>query len=56
MENDMENMGTVELVSSEASGYLNADGQFTHGTPPAEKPFDGDGTRYVQADEDAIEG
>lgn len=54
MEND--EMATVELVSSEISGYLNSDGQFTHGTPPAEKPFNGDGTRYVQTDEDAIEG
>lgn len=54
MSND--EMATVELVSSEATGYLNAEGQFVHGTPPAEKPFDGDGTRYVQTDEDAIEG
>ena len=56
MSNDTKQTPAVELVSSETSGYLNADGQFVPGTPPAERPLDGDGTRYVQTDEDAIEG
>ena len=47
MTNDNEKMATVELVSSEVSGYVGADGQFVHGEPPV-KPT------YVQTDEDVI--
>lgn len=42
--------GTVELVSSEVSGYLGADGKFVYGTPPE------GGEVYAQSAEDAIGG
>lgn len=52
MENDkMEDVGTVELVSSEVSGYLNADGQFVYGKPEEAKP-----EVFEQDAEDAIAG
>lgn len=48
MENDNTNeMATVELVSSEVSGYVGADGKFVYGEPPV-APV------YVQTDEDVI--
>lgn len=55
MTNDT-NVPTAELVSSEVSGYIGPDGTFVYGTPPAETISDGDGSVYVQTDEDAIEG
>jgi hypothetical protein len=54
MANDMEDIGTVELVSSEVSGYLNKDGQFEYGTPPAAEEAKPEA--FVQSDEDAIRG
>ena len=47
MENDNKSIATVELVSSEVSGYVGADGKFVYGEPPV-KPV------YVQTDEDVI--
>lgn len=48
MTNDAtETFGSVELVSSEVSGYVGADGTFKYGEPPV-APV------YVQTDEDAI--
>lgn len=46
MENDINTAPTVELVSSEVSGYLGADGQFVYGAPVE---------TFVQTDEDVIE-
>lgn len=54
MENDTQNAGTVELVSSEVSGYLDANGQFQPGTPPAAETDEA--VAFVQSDEDVIEG
>lgn len=48
MKNDtVEGLGTVELVSSETSGYLGPDGKFVYGEPPVEAK-----EIYVQTDED----
>lgn len=40
--------GSVELVSSEVSGYVGTDGKFVYGEPPVAAPV------YVQTDEDVI--
>jgi len=52
MEND--NIGTVELVSSEVSGYVGEDGKFVYGAPPAADEAQPEA--FVQSDEDAIAG
>lgn len=52
MANDnVENMGNVELVSSEVTGYLGEDGQFKYGKPEDAKP-----EVFTQDAEDAIAG
>lgn len=62
MENDT-TIGTVELVSSEVSGYLDSEGKFAYGEPVADKaapaPKNDEAEEYVayaQSAEDAING
>lgn len=50
MENDT--IGTVELVSSETTGYLGPNGEFIYGQPPAEQPKEL--PVYVQDGEDVV--
>lgn len=50
MSNDT-TVGTVELVRTETTGYLNENGEFVYGTPPAEQPKEM--PTYVQTGEDA---
>jgi hypothetical protein len=53
MENDnLETAGTVELVSTRTTGYLNADGQFVYGEPPAEQTKEL--PTYIQDGEDVV--
>lgn len=51
MENDT-TVGTVELVRTETTGYLNEDGQFVYGNPPAAQPKEL--PVYVQDGEDVV--
>lgn len=50
MENDA--IGTVELVSTETTGYLGPNGEFIHGEPPAQKSREL--PVYVQEGEDVV--
>jgi hypothetical protein len=53
MENDnLEHVGTVELVSSETTGYLDKDGKFVYGEPPKVEAERTD--IYVQTGEDIV--
>lgn len=57
MTNDMESIGTVELVSSEVSGHLGPDGKFVYGEPVATPKADEQPVEvFTQSDEDAIQG
>lgn len=52
MENDnLEHIGTVELVSSEVSGHLGPDGKFVYGEPKVEADR---AEIFVQTDEDVV--